>query len=524
MNNYDDIVIGSGINSLVCAALLARKGRRVCILEKNDSLGGCIATEELTLPGFRHDVLSSWHPLFVTSGAYAELGPALARHGLEYLSSDQPTAGLCEDGSSYILTTSRQRNLAELNKNDRQVYQAGLSQIEDNADLVFGALSQQLWRFSMLRLVCRSIWKRGLSHFIELCHDSIQSVRQWLTDTPDNRAWQACIAPWVLHVGLGPESASSALMTRVVAYTLETVGMPVVKGGSSNLVKAFASLIEQYQGKLLTNQEVVGITVAPGGRATGVITADGSAFHARRSVICNVTPQQLYGKLLPEHSVPENIKIRANAYRFGRADMQIHIALDAPPQWHDERLADVPLIHLSDGIDDLSKAVNQAERGLLPEHSTIVVGQPCAVDPSRAPAGKWILWLQLQELPSRIKGDAAGEIEVPGDGYWTPQIAEQYADRIIGRLESHIRNFQEIFLKRVVLSPSDLMARNCNLVGGDPYSGDCALDQNLLFRPTSTLRNHATTVENVYHIGASTHPGPGLSGGSGFLVGSQLTK
>ncbi len=521
MKSYDDIIIGSGINSLVCAALLARAGRKVCVLERNATLGGCIATEEITLPGFRHDVLSSWHPLFVTSGAFAELGEELAAHGLEYLSADKPTAGLCEDGSSYILSTSREKNLAGLDQLDQVVLQQGLAQIENNADLIFGLLSQQLWRFSMLRLVCTSIWKMGLGKFIDLGRDSTQSVRQWLRCTPDNRAWQACIAPWVLHVGLGPESATSALMAKVVTFTLEAVGMPVVKGGSDQMVKAFSALIEQHGGELITGQDVSEITV-DSGRATGVATASGDIFLAHGNVICNVTPQQLYSQLLPTCSVAQDVGERAQAYRFGRADMQIHIALDAPPEWVNPEFSEVAMIHLSDGVDALSRAINQAERGLLPACGTIVVGQPCAVDPSRAPHGKWILWLQLQELPSKVAGDAAGEIEVPFDGKWTPELAEHYADRIVARLRRHIRNLDQVLLKRVVLSPADLEARNRNLVGGDPYSGDCSLDQNLLFRPTSKLRNHDTTVANVYHIGASTHPGPGLSGGSGFLLGSQI--
>ena len=70
----DFIIVGSGINSLVAAALLTGQGHSVCVLERNDWIGGCIKTEELTLPGFRHDVFSGFHPLFVTSPAYASWG------------------------------------------------------------------------------------------------------------------------------------------------------------------------------------------------------------------------------------------------------------------------------------------------------------------------------------------------------------------------------------------------------------------------------------------------------------------
>src|ERR671936_2150923 len=113
---YDAVVVGSGVNSLVAAALLARAGWGVCVLERNDWLGGAIRTAELTEPGFVHEVFSSWHPLFVGSAAYARLGDELRRRGVEYLNTDLPTATLFPDGESAFLTTSPEANAAELDR------------------------------------------------------------------------------------------------------------------------------------------------------------------------------------------------------------------------------------------------------------------------------------------------------------------------------------------------------------------------------------------------------------------------
>ena len=134
-----------------------------------------------------------------------------------------------------------------------------------------------------------------------------------------------------------------------------------------------------------------------------------------------------------------------------------------------------------------------------------------------------MLWIQLQELPRRPHGDALGEIDV-GDGTWTETLREAYADRIIHRLSAQMTNLERATIKRVVLSPADLERLNCNLVGGDIYSGSCALDQNLLWRPSGQLPGHATAVGHLWHIGASTHPGPGLGAGSGYLVAKQLLR
>jgi phytoene dehydrogenase-like protein len=214
----------------------------------------------------------------------------------------------------------------------------------------------------------------------------------------------------------------------------------------------------------------------------------------------------------------------ARRFRYGRAEMQIHFALSEPPRWEgDERLGRTAVVHVTPGLDGVSRAVNEAERGLLPAEATIVVGQPLTIDPSRAPEGAGILWIQLQELPWRVKGDAARELDV-GEGTWTETLRERYADRIQARLVRHIPNLEGSIRARVALSPADLEAANVNLARGDPYAGSLALDQNFVWRPFPALPGHETPVAGLYHIGASTHPGPGLGAGSGTLVAQALLR
>jgi phytoene dehydrogenase-like protein len=112
-------------------------------------------------------------------------------------------------------------------------------------------------------------------------------------------------------------------------------------------------------------------------------------------------------------------------------------------------------------------------------------------------------------------------LDVP-DGTWTETLRERYADRIQARIAEHVTNLESSILGRVVLSPADLQAANTNLEHGDPYSGSLALDQNFLWRPFAQQPGHRTPIERLFHIGASTWPGPGLGAGSGTLVAQQL--
>ena len=157
----------------------------------------------------------------------------------------------------------------------------------------------------------------------------------------------------------------------------------------------------------------------------------------------------------------------------------------------------MPLVHLTESLEQVCASVTEANN-LLPARPTLAIGQPVAVDPSRAPEGGWILWIQMQEMPARLKGDA-GQIDTPADGRWNEAVREAYADRVQARLERVMRAGRGIVGRRAY-SPADLETLNCNLVGGDPYSGICSPDQ---FASASCAASgggaRGTPVAGLYH-------------------------
>ena len=153
MAEHDAVIVGSGINSLACGALLARAGWNVCVLERNDWLGGAMHTAEITEPGFTHDVLSAWHPLWVGGAAHAELGDELAARGLEYLNTELPTATAFPDGEAAFLLRTAEGNAGELGPEWGGV----LERFFPNADLAFGVLGTELWSGSGLGLATKAV-------------------------------------------------------------------------------------------------------------------------------------------------------------------------------------------------------------------------------------------------------------------------------------------------------------------------------------------------------------------------------
>jgi phytoene dehydrogenase-like protein len=523
-NSYDAIFVGSGISSLIGASILARAGWSVGVFERNPWLGGNIRSGEITEPGFTHDLYSAWHPLFVAGEGYRLLKGDLTARGVEYLNTEYPAAGLLPDGRFAFIATDHRKNhdhFEQLAPGDGAAWDRAVASFMARSDLAFGLMSAELWSMAGFGLVAKAARRMGVRGMLEFGSELFATSRNWLEGTFQSEAIHGLLAPWVLHTGLGPDNATSGFMTALIAVTLELVGMPIPRGGAARLVEGFAKLLRDRGAELHTEAPVESVIVR-GGRAAGVRTAAG-AFEARRAVVCCVTPHQLYLKLLDRAAVPEWVASRARGFRYGRGDMQIHLALSEPPRWPggDERFLRTAMVHVAAGINGVSRAVNEAERGLLPADPTVVVGQPMAIDKSRAPDGRWIIWIQMQEMPNHPIGDAAGEFQ-DARGVWTPELRERYADRVIAKLARQIPNLPGAIMKRVALSPADLEAANPNLVGGDPYAGACTPNQFFIFRPIPGLPRHRTPVPGLFHIGASTHPGPGLHGASGVLVAKDL--
>jgi phytoene dehydrogenase-like protein len=160
----DYVIVGGGVNALVAAALLGKKGKRVLVLERNDRIGGCIRTEEITAPGFVHDVMATTFVLFVTSPAYGALASDLAARGLEFAHSEFPTGVLLPDGRHQIFSMDRARNVAAfdaLAAGDGARFAADMARLGADAPFLFSLLGGSLWSWGMLRIVAREAWKRS---------------------------------------------------------------------------------------------------------------------------------------------------------------------------------------------------------------------------------------------------------------------------------------------------------------------------------------------------------------------------
>jgi phytoene dehydrogenase-like protein len=522
MQTYDIVIVGSGHNALITAAYLARAGRSVLVLEKNDRPGGLVRTEELTLPGFKHDVYSAAHPLFITSKAYADLGPELSERGLRYINTDLPTGVSFADGRTGVFSRSMEENIAEAERlapGDGAVLVKLIESFNPSIGDVFALFSMDLASPQAQEIIARLLrgeTGQGFSSFAKLLFDTART-----TVSPfQSPVMQAMLAPWVMHLGRAPDEVGSGIWVILVVLALMGGGMPIPEGGSEKLAQALAQLITDRGGVIRTNTLVNRILVA-NGRAVGVQTATGEEFRATEAIVASVNPDQLYLTLLADTDTPAPLRQQAQNFRYGRGCVQIQLALNEPPRWPDPRFDRIGQPHLTNGLDGCALAVAQGMAGLLPVEPTFTVDCASNLDSSRAPAGKAVMRVQLLEIPCRPRGDAAGQIDV-GDGTWTHDLTERFTERALAIVGKHIPNIPNAIIGHHVVTPNTLAEFSPNLGPGDPYGGAHDFAQSYLFRPLPGQPSHRSIIPNLYMVGAATWPGHGINGGSGYIVAQQL--
>ena len=523
METYDAVIIGAGPNALVSAAYLTKAGWSVVILDRNDRPGGGLRTDEITRPGFVHDVYAGFLVLFALSRAYAELGADLAARGLQMANSTTPAGVSLHDGRATILTTDMGENMAEADRlfpGDGAAWAGMLGGLGQYAPQIFGLLGSDLTTPQAAETMRQLMvgLDGGPSSFAK---EFFLTAREVLDSTFQGDVWKAFLAPWVLHSGHGPDEVNSGFWVKVFGMGAQSAGLPVGVGGAEKMASSLAQLIQDQGGKIVPNTMASQILVE-NGRAVGVRTESGDEFRAGKAVLATVNPDQLYGKLLADCDlVPDSLRQEAKGFRYGHAVLAIHLALSEVPHWHDERLDKVTYTHVTAGLDGVSRNFNETARHLLPADPTIGVGTPSTLDPSRAPEGCAVMVLQALDTPFTVVGDAQGEIPI-GDGTWTEDLKNRYADRVIDIVGQHVPNLKGAILERNVISPLDLQTCNLNWNCGDPYSGSHELAQSYTLRPLPGQKGHRTPVPGLYQIGAATHPGLGLGGGSGTIVAQML--
>jgi phytoene dehydrogenase-like protein len=485
--SYDALVVGSGPNGLTAAITLAQAGRRVLVLEAAERAGGAVATEELTLPGFRNDTFSSVYPAGAASPVFARL--PLERHGLRWIHPGACLAHPLPDGTAVALYRDVDGTAASLDAvhpGDGERWRAFVAPLLRHFDALRDTMLSgfpPLWGGARL---AAGLGLRGILDFSRLVLMPARALGEQLFEGDGARAWLYGSA---MHSDVPPSGAGSAIAAAYLNLLGHGVGWPSPEGGAARLAEALVAHLVELGGEVRTGATVTRLA-AERGRIVGVELEGGERLGAPL-VVADVMPgalARLAGDALPAPYARELLR-----FRPGPATLKLDWALDGPIPWTAESAREAGTVHIGGSAAEVLRVTTMTDG--LHEQPFMLLGQQSIADPSRAPAGKHTAWAYTHG-PQSLDWEAE---------------RERHVERMEAQVERFAPGFRDRILARHVLGPADLQSRNANLIGGDVGGGSYTLDQ-LVFRPVPSLSPYRTPLRGLYLGSAATFPGAAVHG------------
>jgi phytoene dehydrogenase-like protein len=382
MADYDAIIIGSGHNALVCALCLADVGWKVLVLERSADIGGALRTQELTLPGFKHDLCATNVGRFALSPVHQQFRSEFAASGLRFLTNTLPYASVYPDGGvarAFVDPALMEREVTRYLADDV----AGWHEVS----ALFRRLSPALLALQIAAMPSRDML-RHIGHIVRHSRDAfrllrilVQSPRAFLEQYFRSPQIKGLILPWSFHSDFGPETMGGAMFSFITAFSAQHRGLGIAAGGAGNITTALQTLLERRGGAVRAWAEVSRIYVKDG-RAVSVRTHDGNEFSAARAIVAGVTPRHLFGGLIHSEELPHGFRRRIGRFRYGIGTFVVHLALDKKLDWRAaDDLAAFNTVHINGDAETLSRTYQESRDGLIPSRPLLIVSQTTHADP-----------------------------------------------------------------------------------------------------------------------------------------------
>ena len=463
MDECDAIVVGAGPNGLAAAVVLARAGLSVRVYERDNTIGGGARTEELTLPGFLHDVCSAVHPQALSSGFFRAFE---LEKRLEFIVPEISYAHPLDGGRSGIAWRDLDRTADGLGI-DGAAWKRLLGPLVRHADQVAQFAGSQVLQLPRHPITLARLGMRILE----------QGSRGW------NLRFREDLAPAMLtgvnvHAIRPVPSLSTAAAGLVLATTGHARGWPIPIGGSRSIIDALADDLLAHGGEIVTSTEISSVAELPPARV----------------ILFDVTPRAL--ARIAGDRLPDRYRRSLEKFRYGNAVAKVDFALSAAVPWTDHRLDAAATLHVGGTRQEIETSEADVAAGRHPEDPYVLVSQPTAFDSSRAPKGKHVLWAYTH---------------VPRGS------AEDRTEAITAKIERFAPGFRDTILASASRSAVEVERYNPNYIGGDIAAGDVTIAQ-LLARPVLSPTPWRTAARGLYLCSSSTPPGPAVHGLAGYYA------
>lgn len=465
----DAVVVGSGPNGLTAAAVLARAGWSVRVIEAADEIGGGCRTAALTLPGFVHDVCASVHPTAQLSPPFRELD--LAAHGVEWVSGPVALAHPLPDEDAVLLCNSIDETARGLGDDDEQWRSALKPFLHDE---LLAALLRPQWHG----------WAEAPLLRARFGFAALRSARGFAAANFRSSRARALFAGCAAHATLPLDARGTASFGLVLALAAHRVGWPIARGGSARIVEALAKIVCAHGGTIETGRRVRSLRELP----------------ASRVVLFDLNPAQV--ATIAADELPQSYAKRLRRFRHGPGVCKVDWALRAPIPWRDPACARAGTVHVGGTLEEIARSERDVARGCVAEAPFVLAGQPTARDATRAPAGQHTAWAYCH-VPNGCAIDLTARIEA--------------------QIERFAPGFRDVILARHTMTAPAIEAHNAAMVGGDISGGANDL-LNFLFRPIARWNPYATPNPRLFLCSSSTPPGGGVHGMCGYHAAQAVLR
>jgi phytoene dehydrogenase-like protein len=557
MPSFDAIVIGGGHNGLVCAAYLARAGKKVCVLERRHVLGGCATTEELW-PGYKVSTAAYVISLFLPQ-IIREL--KLKDYGLTILPRNPSSFTPLPDNRSLLLGPDAQlcrREISKFSTKDAEAYPRYNAFLERVAQVLEPVLSQcapdplplpEQWRDIGLSKRLRDLKKlwglrsalaelgADLPAAVELLTGAARPILDRWFETDVLKATLATDAIIGAFLAISSPSSAYVLLHHVMGEAGGARGVwGYVQGGMGGLAASLEGACKDL-GVEVHRESPVEHILTSRGRAAGVRLENGKQIDAP-IVASSVDAHLTFEKFLCPNELPDFFRDAVANIDYSSASAKINLALAEPPRFKAVPESGVGphhhgTMHIGPTLDYLERAYDDAKYGRPSEHPILEMTMATSVDRTIAPPGKHLLSIFVQYAPYKLSATAADNgRQSPAPPGVAPasapppswdDIKEKFADRCIETLAEYAPNVPGAIEHRQVLSPLDL-ERTFGITGGNIMQGAMSPHQLFCFRPVAGWADHRTPISGLYLCGAASHPGGGVLGACGKNAAEEILR
>ena len=520
-NPRDTVIIGGGHNGLVTAFYLAKAGFKPLVLERRNQIGGAAITQELH-PGFRTSVLAhSAGPL--RPGIVRDM--QLERHGLKIVTPEVAVTTLSPDGRALVIPADINRAAEEISnfsQPDAAKYREFQPALEKAARVIAKTLAmtppeiEQPTKADLFGLlqVGRSLRGIGKKNTFNLLRWAPMAVADLAAEFFETELLRATVAArGIFGTFLGPWSAGTALvlLLRAAADSTPVGGNFFALGGAGAIPQAMAAAAQQAGAEIRTGAEVIEIQIN-NGAAQGVVLSSGEEIPAH-AVVSNADPKRTFLKLTDPSLLSPTFTKRLLNYRMNGTVAKVNLALAGLPTFtgvNGNLEALKGRIQIGHEIDYLECAFDESKYGNFSRAPYLEITIPSLTDPALAPDGKHVMSIYMQYAPYKLNRN------------WDDQRTA-LGDTVVKALAQYAPDLPDKILSHQIITPLDL-EDNYGLTGGHIFHGELALDQVFTMRPMLDWARYRTPIQGLYLCGSGTHPGTGLTGGSGANAAREIIK